>query len=174
MIQKILAHLSIISLVISIISTIIAILSFRRAKRYQDFDYSPRLQIEDEKGSLSSPSFSTAFSYSAKVKNAGLKPIKIDNISVDYGSRDDPKKRIRHHIEGQFYLSPGEFREIQFKLSRDDMESTMQKLEIHQCMFFLHFVYCTATEKKIETGRWLGGYDENMPVFTFQSGVTLT
>ncbi|HLE25020.1 MAG TPA: hypothetical protein VI935_05155 [Thermodesulfobacteriota bacterium] len=157
---------------ISLISIGISVKSYRMASRYQNFDYAVKLQTIDEIIKFGSPS-SPEFNYSTKIENRGQKPVKIERVYIDYGSRDDPKKRIKHVIEGQFYLRPGEPREIKLNLSQSEVESIRQKFD-RQCMFFLRVLYHTAEGRIAEVTRFLGGYDKDMIIFVVQRGESLT
>jgi|SRR3972149_3432172 len=158
--------------ILSFVALVIAIISYIKTTRYQHFEYAARLQLSDENMNFASPS-SPMFNYSAKIENRGIKPMKIDRVYIDYGSRDDPKKRIKHVIEGQFYLRPGEPREIKLNLSQSEVESIRQKFD-RQCMFFLRVLYHTAEGRIAEVTRFLGGYDKDMIIFVVQRGESLT
>lgn len=159
---------------ISIVALSISILSFVRSSRYQSYDYSERLQILNECISQSSPSFTNAFSYSAKIENRGLKPVEIDNVWIDYGSQDEIKKRLKHNITGRFYLSPSQAKEITFQLDRKDMKETMERFNINKCIFFLRVEYKTVYGKITCAVRLIGGYEGNSCIFFAQRGDPLT
>src|SRR2546422_8090953 len=77
--------ISIVSLVVSLISTAIAVLSFRRTRHVQEYDYSARVQIDNEKIITGGPGKGDAFTYSADLVNVGVKPVEIDRVYADYG-----------------------------------------------------------------------------------------
>jgi len=93
-------------------------------KRFQDYDYSTRLQILDEQLMCGSPSLKDipALSYQAKIENCGLKPIKIDRLYLDYGDKIDSNKRMKRHIDGELYLRPEKWHEFGIEISWVDVE----------------------------------------------------
>ncbi|MBF8302259.1 MAG: hypothetical protein HW396_540 [Candidatus Dadabacteria bacterium] len=165
---------SVIQFCSSIVSSMLSLLFGFANRQYQRFDYAVRLQVTDENRTFRTASFPVPFSYTTKVQNKGLKPVDIDRIYIDYGSKDDSNKRCRHNIQGRFYLSPGEYKEIKFNLSWSDLQSTKQQFEINQCVFFLRVVYHTPQGKAATAIRSLGGYDRDMTLYVVQRGDTLT
>ncbi len=136
-------YFSIASLVISIISITIAIISFRRTKIFQDYEYMPRLQLLDEKvvGGTPSGKNSPALTYNAKVENRGLKPIKIDSLNMDYGDKTDQRKRVSRHIEGEIFVSPGQCHPVSVIVTWDDVDEMKKRFNINDCHFTLKTLY---------------------------------
>ena len=130
-------------IIVVIIPILIKIVSYFRKKRFQDYDYSTRLQILDEQltsGSLSLKDI-PALSYQAKVENRGLKTIKIDRLCIDYGDKIDSNKRMMRHIDGEMYLSPGQRHEFGIEITWVDVEQMKKRFNINQCFFFFRVVY---------------------------------
>lgn len=99
-------YLPIASLIISLVSAFIAIAGYRRTTKAQRFDYATRIQLSGEKVVLGGVDRDVGFSYETTLENPGSKPLRVDSIYIDYGSSATPANRVRHHIEGEFYLPP--------------------------------------------------------------------
>lgn len=150
--------LTIISLFIAAGLAVLAFVQHQRLIKYQDFEYAIRLQLQDENISFSSIASQSAFRYTSKIVNSGTKTTEIDNVYIDYGSDDDPEKRFKHIVEGKFYLRPDDHREIEFNLTHSELEDTMQKFELRQCLFSLRVVYHEVTGKITQSARHLGNF----------------
>lgn len=163
--------LPIASIILSVISVFIAVWSFLRTRQLQEFEYAPRLQLINMKQAFST---GKVFDFAAGLKNYGVKPVKIDRVYMDYGSKEYPDKRLHHEIEGDFYLSSEEEREFQFHLSKGDAEKTMKDFSTNSCMFYLRILYYDRKGKVREIIRDLGGYNRESAVFIVPRGETLT
>lgn len=132
-------YITIASFIISVIAIVIAIASYLRTKRFQDYEYSTRLQILDERLECGSPSLRNmpALVYRAKIENRGSKPIKVDSLYLDYGDEVDSNKRMRRHIDGEMYLSSCQRHEFDIEISWTDVEQMKKHFNINQCFFFL-------------------------------------
>ena len=164
---------TIISFVIDKILAALGFFRHRRVKKYQDFEYAIRLQIQDEKPIISSRLSQSAFQYTAKIINSGTKPTEIDRIYIDCGSDNDPKKRFKYVVTGKFYLSPGDHREIKFNLTRSELEDAMRKFEIRQCMFSFCVSYRKATGDIAQAERYLGSCGKKGIIFGVYHGSVL-
>ncbi len=167
--------IALVSVFLSVISTAIAIASFRRTSRLQDIDYSSRLQICDERiecGGVEGPD--DVFSYSAIIENVGLKPVRVEEICVDYGS-EHMDKCFKHHVDGRFDLAPNSKRTIAFSLSQACFVAALERFEIEHCYFRLRVTYLSPNGKIAEVVRTLAGVGTN-PRATFyaQAGDALT
>src|SRR3989442_16000049 len=111
--------ISIVSLVVSLISTAIAVLSFRRTRHAQEYDYSARVQIDNEKIITGGPGKGDAFTYSADLVNVGVKPVEIDRVYVDYGGGTRDKLWHFFFLRG-CHISPKGKRQVKFLFSRKE------------------------------------------------------
>ncbi len=136
-------YIAIASFIISVIAIVIAIASYLRTKRFQDYEYSTRLQILDEHLTYGNPSLKDipALSYQAKIENRGSKPIKIDCLYLDYGDKVDSNKRMKRHIDGELYLRPGKRHEFGIDISCVDVEQMKKRFNINHCFFFFRIAY---------------------------------
>lgn len=99
-----------------------------------------------------------AIRYFTKITNKGEKTVDIYEVFFDYGSRSDESKRVRLLGLERTYLAPREVRGLSFELSQSDLESTMEKFQIDECILFLR-VICRADDGEfIFNIRNLGGY----------------
>ena len=160
--KYLIAHAGLLPLIVSLISLGIAIGSYQMTRQAQYFEYTVRLQILDEEASFTEPS--KAFVYSAKIQNMSDKPVEIIGTLLDYGSERDPKKRWHLIGEGDFYLRPGEYREINFSLPQSNVNEIIKELKIDRCMFFLRVLYMSNVNKKAEALRLIGGYEGSTPI----------
>jgi hypothetical protein len=151
-------YIAIASFIISVIAIVIAIASYLRTKRFQDYEYSTRLQILDEWLERGSPSLRNmpALVYRAKIENRGSKPIKVDSLYLDYGDKVDSNKRMRRHIDGEMYLSSGQRHEFDIEISWTNVEQMKKHFNINQCFFFFRVVYHTPDGSIQENIRPLG------------------
>lgn len=149
---------AIIYFIISVITLYFIIKKYFRKKKFQDYDYSTRLQILDEELTHGSPSLKDipALSYQAKIENRGLKPIKIDSLCIDYGDKIDSNKRMKRHIDGELYLSPEKKHEFGIEISWVNVEQMKKRFNINQCFFFFRVVYHTPDGSIQENIRSLG------------------
>jgi len=143
------------------------------SKRFQEYEFGIRLQILDEMTAISPSTSPIAFRYSAKIKNSGQKPVEIQRVIVESGSKER-KECLKHNIFGRFYLSPDEAREIEFEISHNDMNNIMKKLDIAHCVFFLSIDYINFDGSSKKVSRSLGGYDRDAIAFIHQRGDALT
>ena len=136
-------YIAIATIILLGIPIIIKIASYFRKKIFQDYDYSARLQILDEQLTGGSPSLKDipALSYQAKIENRGSKPIKIDGLYLDYGDKVDSNKRMKRHIDGELYLSPGQMHEFGIEISWADVEQMKKRFNINHCFFFFRVAY---------------------------------
>jgi hypothetical protein len=83
-----LEYLPIPALLISLISIVLAYVSFKRTKIFQEYEYAPRLQLNEELPEFSSQSLvhRPAIRYTAEIENRGSKPVEIESIYLDYGN----------------------------------------------------------------------------------------
>ncbi len=167
-------YLPVVSLVISLISAFIAGVSFLRTMKLQEFDYATRLQVVDESIVGQGPGSDDAFSYEANLENHGIKPVKVDSVYIDYGSKESMNKRLKYHVEGEFYLVSGEKRKISFQLKKNDFNEALKKFEITQCYFYLRICFQSSTGKNIEATRSLVGLGENSTTIIVNRGEILS
>lgn len=167
--------IALVSMFLSVISTATAIVSFRRTSRLQDIDYSSRLQICDERiecDGVGEPDH--IFSYSAIIENVGLKPVRVEEICVDYGS-EHMDKCFKHHVEGRFHLASNTKRTIAFSLSQARFVAALEQLEIEHCYFRLRVTYLSPSGKTAEVVRKLAGVGTNPHATLYvQAGDALT
>lgn len=132
-------YIAIASLIISLVALIIALLSYSRAKKFQDYEYSPKIQILDERITCGSPSLKDipALSYRAEIENRGSKSIKIDSLYLYYGDKVDSNKRMKRHIGGEMYLNSGQRHEFDIEILWADVEQIKKQFNINQCFFSL-------------------------------------
>src|SRR2546426_12744514 len=115
--------ISIVSLVVSLISTAIAVLSFRRTRHAQEYDYSARVQIDNEKIITGGPGKGDAFTYSADLVNVGVKPVEIDRVYVDYGGEELDTSWPCYFVGG-WHISPSGERTHKFVLFDEAITGT--------------------------------------------------
>jgi len=164
--------LSVLSIVVSLVSTGIAIASFRRSRKLQNFDYATRLQLGDEAIIDGGPDPLDVFSYSAQLENHGLKTVQVERVYIDYGG-DSRGSGYKHCVEGRFHLSPNAKRLIQFALKKPEYQDALEKFKIHECFFRLRVRYMNATGGVVETSRRLLAIG-NRHTFYAQKGDALT
>jgi hypothetical protein len=107
------------------------------------------------------------------LENWGLKPVRIDSVYVDYGSKDSHDKRYKHQIEGEFYLGPSEKRKVSFQLPKKNLRDALRKFGVDQCYFYLRVSFYTPTGTIVETTRPLMGLGERSTTFFAQKGEIL-
>jgi hypothetical protein len=173
-----------VALAISLISLAVSVASFRRTARYQDYDYTPSLQLTtleraiadlrlwpDFEAKIAEPDCPKAFTYKGKVENKGAKTVKIDNIYMECGARDDPTKRTKWHLSQSLYLSPGDDHEVQFKMSWQEVLATEERLGTDECAFVLRVYYRTPTGKQLELNHLLFYFhNHTTPAFVVDDG----
>jgi hypothetical protein len=152
-----------IAIIISIISLLYSIRSDQRTKRYQDYEFAPRLQILDEQITGGSPLIKDrpALSYQAKIQNRGMKSVKLDRIYIDYGDESNPSKRMKYFIDGEIFLSPEQIYEVKKEIMWSDVEGMKKRFNINQCIFFLRIAYLSPDGQIQETTRPLYGFIGN-------------
>ena len=163
--------IAIISLVLSVISTSIAVVSFRRTRTFQSYDYAPRLQLDNE--TIRGGSGPEAFYYSAELVNAGMKPVEVRAIYIDYGGESEGTY-YKFHVEGLFHLPPNGRRNIYFSMSRQDYEGMLGKFNLEQCIFRLRVCFSNTTGGLVETTRKLMGLGPATTTAYAQRGDALT
>lgn len=164
--------ISLVSLILSLISLAIAVVSLRRTRQIQMYDYATRLQIEDEQiyGSGHGPD---VFTYSAQLANMSSKPVEIDRIYVDYGG-ETLDTSWHFHVEGSCHIAPGGRRRIEFSLSKNDYEATLAQFGLEQCFFRLRVRYFNLTGGIVEAERRLMAIGPERVMFYAQRGDALT
>lgn len=145
------------ALLLSVISTVIAGISYRRSSRALNLQYQPRIQVEEERTVLGSPS-NPEFSYDAKLVNKGEKPITVDWIWMRYGEPPQEGTSRRIQVEKGFHLSPGENRRIRFRRQKSEIIEMMQTLQRSECIFALVVCYRDTDNSQVEMIRPLCGY----------------
>jgi hypothetical protein len=185
------------AIVISIASLIFAIKSYRRAGKYQAFDYSARLELVDEivelpyksegKFTILSTGSGTkdgdfvtltkvpySFEYRADLVNKGQKPVTVNSIFLDYGSSANGERRVRLSLEGRFFLRPGDPHRIEKILTSGDIEKARKEFDLDECCFYLRVSYTTADKKEISSLRSLGGFSPGTVNIVANSSGTLS
>ena len=185
------------AIVISIASLVIAFKSYRRAGKYQAFDYSARLELVDEIVELPYESegktailttgsgakdgdFVTltkvpySFGYRAARVNKGQKPVTVNSIFLDFGSSDNGERRVRLSLENRFFLPPQHTHRIEKILSSGEIAAAQKKLDLDECSFYLRVSYTTADKKEISSLRSLGGFSPGTVNIVANSSGTLS
>lgn len=131
---------------VSLLAFVVSLLAWRTSRRATDiaaraeeYDYAIRLQVRDEQSQvLNGPE--DMFRYSAKLINGGLKPVRIDRVFVDYGG--DTRETSWHaEIDGLSDVPPGGDRPVNFRLRKNDYESTLSKFGLEKCFVRLRVRY---------------------------------
>jgi hypothetical protein len=161
------------SLVISLASAAIAIISLRRSRQIQEYDYATRLQIEEEEIRAGGHGQQKAFSYSACLVNLGLKPVEIDRVYIDYGG-DTLDRSWHFNVEGNSHIPPGGKRRIEFSISEKDYQATLVKFELEECLFRLRVRYFNMTGGTVEAQRRLMTIGPGRGTIYAQRGDALT
>ena len=168
---------SLLGMLVAGVSLWLSYRTYVRTGRYERFQHATRLQVSDEKTHQYSPEVrlktGKGWDYISEITNVGMQPVEIRRVFIDYGSRYDPKKRVRHVVKERFYLRPGEGRKIEFSLPSSDVENTMLKFD-GQCMFFLRVAYRTPMGQIAEVPRFLGGYEDDTIMISVKGGDALT
>jgi len=146
-VAQLVSYLPIPALLVSVLSLILAIISFNRTKVFQEYEYAPRLQLNEEGTELSSESFPDrpAIRYSAEIENRGSKPVEIKSIYLDYGARDNPDKRMKYLVAGEMYLSPSQKHNLDVNMSWEQIAQMKERFNINQAMFFLRVSFYRPT-----------------------------
>jgi len=164
---------AVISLVVAVISLVVSIRANRRSARYQDFEYAPRLHVEDEDVRMATRSFPTAFHYRADLVNRGLKPVDVSRVIMDCGGADESSKREHHVVQGRFTLSPGGKREVSFDFSWEAVDDLRRRLDLTECAFLLRIRYEPPSGGVSEVQRRLGGVNGETLGFAVPDGERL-
>ena len=143
---------------LSVLAVIVSILALRTARkgaavaaRSAKYDYTVRLQIQDEK-IAANQSEKQVLGYSAKLVNAGLKPVRIDRMFIDYGGQ--VLDRCFHAvIDGKSDIAPTGERLISFKLRQSDYEEALRKFAIKACFVRLRVRYINVNDEIEEAER---------------------
>jgi len=146
----------ILALAVATLSLVISYRNHRMLSQYQRFEYGAHLQYTGE-----FDRWNSGVKIVGKVENKGMKPLYVMTLFIEYGSDSDPSMRVGDWVRGDFYLSPGDFEEIEFHRTRSEIDSVMKGLHLRECMFFLKIAYRTAAEDIFEVSRALGGYSED-------------
>ena len=144
------------ALLISVVSLVVAAYALRRTWQYERFEYKPRLELADLDFSLSG-----GVSFSAVIKNTGIKPVDIRGVGIARGSVDDPKKRKIDVITGAFYLGAGKSEPVTYARSLAELERMREETATRECMFYLWVTYLKAEGDFVEVYRALAGYQED-------------
>jgi len=175
-VSQLVPYLPIPALLVSLVSIGLAYISFRRTKIFQEYEYAPRLQLNEEGTELSSQSLvnTPAIRYTAEIENRGSKPVQIKSIYLDYGARDDAEKRMKYSVAGEMYLNTGQKYELEVERSWTDIAEMKERFSINQAMFFLRVSFYRPNGNLEESIRSLGGYDDSTTVYNSQRKTTLT
>lgn len=119
------------AILISLGSLWIAVVSLRRSRTFQRYEYSPRLELMHELIQFATPSGDQvhvaswgsevhkrtiptlikdpfSFAYSALLVNKGGKTVQVHGTTIEYGSASDPARRMKRAITGEAYLAAGD------------------------------------------------------------------
>ncbi|MFN0149617.1 MAG: hypothetical protein ACKVU1_02770 [bacterium] len=135
------------ALIIALVSMLVSIATFRRTSKLQRFDYAPRLQLAEETMEVGGADAKDAFSYSVALENPGSKPVRVDAVYMDYGSKARPTGMMKYRIEGEFYLPAGGRRPIACVVSGSETQKVMRNLGTDICSF--HLRVCVHTDHGI-------------------------
>ncbi len=193
--NSILPYLPGLAFLTSLVSLYFAIASIQRTRKYQSYDYSPRLDVKEEIvqvvsrrdgqkhiGSIGSgvqsgncPELirSYGFAYQAMLYNQGSKVVDINKASILYGSSIPERAQVSHNIAGRFNLRPGEARRLSFTTTTDEVRKFMQEKKVTECMFHLRLTCLDAKGKQILFHRSLGGFQGKGIHHIVQSGDSL-
>jgi hypothetical protein len=169
-------YLPVPAFLLSLISIVIAYLSFKRTKVFQEYEYAPRLQLNDELSHFGSRSLQDipTITYSAEIENRGSKPVEVESIYLDYGARYEPDKRMKYSVEGQMYLSPSQKHNINVTVDWSQVQEMKERFNINQAMFFLRVSFYRPNGNLEESIRSLGGFDGTTTVGVAQPSTRLT
>jgi hypothetical protein len=183
------------ALIVSFVSLGVAYFGYRITKKFQLYEYHPRLDVIEENVSMGKISGgktyiatsgtapedkkdmnipANAFAYGATIVNKGAKVVPIERIRLDYGANEDANKRIKYVLEGKSHMSPGEQKRISVTIKPSDIEEVMKKYNIIDCHFYFYLKYKDSDGKSIETYRSLGGYTKGGVIFMSSPGDALT
>jgi len=188
---------SIVSLLLSVVSTVIAAVSLRRTSVYEKSDYAARIDIVDELVQFGRPAGNQTYiastgsgagkgdiptlikggqgvGYRASLQNKGEKSIPVHGVHLDYGAKYDTSKRMKHVLEGRFHLAPEEAHQVEFSLPLSEIEKTMRKFGVQQCLFWLRVTYENPNGKRSEFIRPLGGFEGGRVMFVADAGDALS
>lgn len=165
-----------ISLLIALLALCGSFYAIWVTNNYQKYDYSARLEVEDEivTLNLAEPS-NNAFKYESRIINKGSRTIKIQRVMLHYGSREDSKKRIKYVIEGSRHLAPCESMPVSIELEKSRIEEMQKKFDIKECFLFLVIQFYDVNGKTQTISRALTGVtEEGVTVYIVQAGQGLT
>ena len=161
--------LSVLAFIVSILAWWTARKAAAVAARTAKYDYTVRLQIRDEIIEAG-----MQFAYSAKLVNAGLKPVRIDRVIVDYGGQE-LEKCWHAVIDGRSDIPPAGERPLNFSLSRSGYEEALSKFAITTCFVRLRVRYLSVNDEITEAERHLVALGpDSGAIFYAQRGDALT
>lgn len=166
-------YVTLTSIIVNILQGVLNILqhfSNRRLRKYQDFEYAPHLQLKDEEIGVLHETIGHSISYSAKIENSGSKAVHIKGIFLDCGSEDNSQKRYKFGMEGEFYLRPGESKEITKSFLSSEIRETKEKFGLEDCYFSLRVIYYKAPGKSTEKEIFLVHTGTKGVIFTARRG----
>ena len=149
-------ELQIVSLISGLVGTILGVISFVRTKRTQDYDYSPRIQIENENFGLGSPT-KIFVDYTSDITNRGLKPLQLERVWMKFGSSLESKSG-RIELSREQILAPGELCHVDFERKGEDLIKLLSEGNSVDCVFSLEVEYRNLLGRVETISRNLGGY----------------
>ena len=145
-------------LVLSVSSFGVSLLAFRRARKYQDFEYMPRLQVSRSSTVHFGSDTDQRFDFNGSLENKGPKPIRIREVLMDVGHPQDRKKQHHYVIAEDFFIGAGEEWPIEFHKTDDEIQDAMKKLDSAKCTFRLRVSHEDRSGKLIEGRYPFGGF----------------
>jgi hypothetical protein len=164
----------VIALIVSYLAWRTAQRASRRAERTEMYDYAVRLQVRHDWSAPPRVSPFVLFSYSAAMVNVGLKPVRIENIFIDYGGEtfDTSWHRV---VDGRCDVPPQGERRIKFELRMDDYEETLKKFNLTRLFVRLRVEYVDVSGKIVEAERPVISFDSQRNLIYYaQRGDALT
>jgi hypothetical protein len=146
------------ALAFSGLSLWISFLALRRASKYQDFEYMPRLQVSRNSTVHFGSNIDPRFDFDGSLENKGPKPIRIREVLMDVGHSKDRKKQQHYVIAEDFYLGTSDKWPIEFHKTAGEMQDVMKKLDSAECTFSLRVSHEDSSGKLIEGRYPLGGH----------------
>jgi hypothetical protein len=98
----------------------------------------------------------------------------VESVYLDYGGKESLNNRLKHHVEGEFYLGAGEKRKISFRLRKSDFYDALKRFETDQCYFYLRVRFHSPTGTIIETTRSLMGLGDSSTTIFAHKGEILS
>ena len=95
--------------------------------------------------------------YRADLVNKGSRPVLINEILGQCGSKSNSKQRMGKVLKNRFYLNPGDETNISFDYSETEVQEIVSKFKIQEYSWFLLVSYQSAENKRVDTTRNLGG-----------------